>query len=158
MSINRKIDGREGNVSEETRFGTLSHSEEIEQNSCINRVRVPTRRPAEVSPSSVGLMWKGSRQSEGDTETSTWPKARERPLDPGVLELVKWAMVSSSQPRISWHFQYRYNFLRLVKIQFSNFQATCSVWLWWGWMRGNTLGNPVWIVWFQSNQQRQPPN
>lgn len=38
MSINRKIDRREGNVSEETRFGTLSHSEEIVQNSCVNRV------------------------------------------------------------------------------------------------------------------------
>lgn len=38
MSINRKIDRREGNVSEETRFGTLSHSEEIVQNSCVNGV------------------------------------------------------------------------------------------------------------------------
>lgn len=32
MSVHRKVDGGEGNVSEETRFGTLSHGEETVRN------------------------------------------------------------------------------------------------------------------------------
>ena len=39
-----------------------------------------------------------------------WLKARDRLLDPGILEVVKWALMSSSQLRIFWHFQYRDNF------------------------------------------------